>query len=69
MLFVCRSVLESSGLPRYFHSMELLGNLLVVFGGNMHTDLTTSTGTPCYSDDFISFDLGKSVTIWLECLN
>ncbi|XP_062505107.1 attractin-like isoform X2 [Corticium candelabrum] len=52
------SVLESSGLPRYFHSMELLGNLLVVFGGNMHTDLTTSTGTPCYSDDFISFDLG-----------
>lgn len=57
---VCRSVLEGSGSARFFHSMALLGSQLVVFGGNSHVDLTRSTGTLCYSDDVMSYDIGMS---------
>ena len=56
-----RSVLQGSGFPRYFHSMVLLGSLLVAFGGSTHTDVTKSTGSLCYSDDIMAYDFGMSM--------
>jgi hypothetical protein len=55
------SLLKGSGFPRYFHSMALMGNLLVAFGGSSHTDVTESTGTLCYSDDAMAYDFGMSL--------
>ncbi|XP_031550014.1 attractin-like protein 1 [Actinia tenebrosa] len=50
-------ILPSSGYPRFLHSSVLLGNLLLVFGGNTHNDTSEALKkTRCYSPDLMLFD-------------
>ena len=61
---VCRLVLLSSGHPRYLHSMVILGDSLLVFGGNTHNDTSKSRGAKCFSTDFMLYDISKCADIW-----
>ncbi|KAL4231921.1 hypothetical protein ACF0H5_009497 [Mactra antiquata] len=49
-------ILASSGSVRYLHTAVMLGELMLVFGGNTHNDSSTSHGALCYSPDFIAYD-------------
>lgn len=61
---VCRLVLLSSGHPRYLHSMVILGDSLLVFGGNTHNDTSKSRGAKCFSTDFMLYDISECPDIW-----
>ncbi|XP_070211800.1 attractin-like protein 1 isoform X1 [Littorina saxatilis] len=50
-------ILQSSGHPRYLHSMLLVDNYLLVFGGNTHNDTSKSLGAKCFSTDFMLYDI------------
>ena len=50
--------------PRYLHSAVLIGNQMLVFGGNTHNDTSVSYGAKCYSPDFMAYDLGKYGLFW-----
>ena len=52
-----RLILVSSGYPRFLHSSVLLGNLLLVFGGNTHNDTSgAQKKSLCYSPDLMLYD-------------
>ena len=59
VVLVCRLVLLSSGHPRYLHSMVILGDSLLVFGGNSHNDTSKSRGAKCFSTDFMLYDISE----------
>ncbi|KAL8587016.1 hypothetical protein ACOMHN_023406 [Nucella lapillus] len=50
-------MLLSSGHPRYLHSMRVMGDYLLVFGGNTHNDTSKSHGTKCFSTDLMLYDI------------
>ncbi|XP_041477758.1 attractin-like protein 1 isoform X4 [Lytechinus variegatus] len=50
-------ILKESGQPRFFHSAVILHGLMLVFGGNTHTDNTRPNGAKCYSKDFLAYNL------------
>ena len=53
-----RTVLKSSGFPRYLHSAVIIGGAMLVFGGNTHNDTSVSMGAKCFSADFMAYDIG-----------
>lgn len=60
-LIIFRKSLKRSGVPRYLHSAILLGNVMLVFGGNSHNDTSQSHESmlPCFSMDFLAYDIGE----------
>ncbi|XP_030841397.1 attractin-like protein 1 isoform X3 [Strongylocentrotus purpuratus] len=50
-------ILKESLQPRFFHSAVILNGLMLVFGGNTHTDNTRPNGAKCYSKDFLAYNL------------
>ncbi|XP_068244853.1 attractin-like protein 1 [Palaemon carinicauda] len=44
-------------VPRFLHSAVLVRGLMLVFGGNAHTDIASSDGAKCFSADFVAYDI------------
>lgn len=59
-LIIFRKSLKRSGVPRFLHSAILLGNVMLVFGGNSHNGTAQSQSMlPCFSMDFLAYDIGE----------
>ena len=55
--------LAPSHRPSFLHSMTLLPEgFILVFGGNAHNDTTVSSGSQCYSDNLLAYDMCKCGT-------
>ncbi|XP_071506476.1 attractin-like protein 1 [Diadema antillarum] len=50
-------ILQHSEEPRFLHSAVILNGLMLIFGGNTHTDASQSTGAKCYSSDFLAYNI------------
>ncbi|KAJ7336559.1 hypothetical protein OS493_011773 [Desmophyllum pertusum] len=50
--------LKQSSVPRYLHSAVLLGDTMLVFGGNSHNgSAQLQSNLPCFSMDFLAYDM------------
>lgn len=62
---VGRFILKESSYPRYLHSAVLLSGTLLVFGGNTHNDTSLSNGAKCFSADFMAYDIGQTLILFM----
>ncbi|XP_064629979.1 attractin-like protein 1 isoform X2 [Lineus longissimus] len=51
------TILHSSGQFKYLHSAAMIGDVMLVYGGNPHNDTHKSSGAKCYSSDFMAYDI------------
>ncbi|OPJ90401.1 hypothetical protein AV530_017648 [Patagioenas fasciata monilis] len=42
---------------------------MLVFGGNTHNDTSMSHGAKCFSSDFMAYDIGHLIMIYLVLLD
>ena len=58
--FLTRYALKSSGQPRFLHSAAMVGNMMLIFGGNKHKGtMDSKVHSKCYANDFLGYDLSK----------
>ena len=65
-----RKPLKRSSVPRFLHSAILLGNAMLVFGGNSHNGTAQLQSLlPCFSMDFLAYDIGELNQVSLVHIN